>query len=55
MRHALRNPIATVDQDERSLVIGPAHDGTPLEIVVLDDWIIHAMELRPKFFPYLER
>ena len=43
----------------RDLVIGADRTGRLLEIVVLDDdpedepIVIHAMLLRPKFYPYL--
>jgi hypothetical protein len=38
------------------MLIGPARDGTPLENAVLDlngedPVVIHAMRLRPKFYP----
>ena len=56
MLHAARTATRKVDMDEDlTMLIGPAHDGSPLEIGVLD-WggedpvIIHAMRLRPKFY-----
>lgn len=62
--HALRVPWKEVPQQydkelgyDRMLVIGPARDGSPLEIVVapLDrpDRVLHADKLRPKFYKYL--
>jgi len=41
-----------------TMLIGPARDGTPLEIGVLglggdNPVIIHAMRLRPKFYPFI--
>lgn len=60
MLHAFRNAIRVVPQEykgkEQSLVIGPARDGSPLELIIPGDEpqrIIHAMPLRPKFFRYL--
>lgn len=46
--------------DDLTMLIGPARDGTPLEIGVLDlggddPVVIHAMRLRPKFFPFISR
>lgn len=42
-----------------TLLIGPARDGSLLEIGVLDidgedPVVIHAMPLRPKFYPFLD-
>jgi hypothetical protein len=58
MLHAAQNAIAEVGQDDRVLLIGAGHDGTLLEVVVLDPdtdpVIIHAMRLRPKFHKYLD-
>jgi hypothetical protein len=62
MLHAARNAIYRVRQedadDEVVMLIGPARDGSPLEIGVLghftdDPVIIHAMPLRPKFYLFL--
>ncbi|HZJ27226.1 MAG TPA: hypothetical protein VFF40_09495 [Acidimicrobiia bacterium] len=55
MHHAILNAIRTVEQDSsRTLFIGPARDGAPLEVVVTDDAkIIHAMPLRRTFYRYL--
>jgi hypothetical protein len=59
--HALRNATRKIDMDEDlTMLIGPAHDGTPLEIGVLglggdDPVVIHAMRLRPKFYPFIGR
>jgi len=46
--------------DELTMLIGPAHDGSLLEVGVLDidgddPVAIHAMSLRPRFFPLLGR
>jgi hypothetical protein len=54
MRHALRNPIRAADLgDGFTMFIGPARDGTPLEVGVADSGtgpvIIHAMRARPKW------
>lgn len=57
--HAVRNAIRKIDMDEDlTMLIGPAHNGTPLEIGVLDlggddPVVIHAMRLRTKFYLYL--
>jgi hypothetical protein len=59
--HAIRNALTYVDQEgripERTLVIGPARSGRPLEVVILrpetDPLVIHAMDLRTKFYHYL--
>lgn len=57
--HAIRLPIRVVPGAGRDLVIGADRTGRLLEIVVLDDdpedepIVIHAMLLRPKFYPYL--
>lgn len=55
--HALRNAMQRLD-DDVTIVIGPAHNGDLLEIGVLglegdDPVVVHAMALRPKFYPYL--
>ena len=59
MLHAAQNAIVAVGQDDQLLVIGAAHDGTLLEVVVLDPdedpVLIHAMRLRQKFYRYLGR
>jgi hypothetical protein len=54
--HGLRNYMRVYeDQGEVAMFVGPACDGTVLEIgVVLDDddaRIIHAMRARPKYWP----
>lgn len=54
--HALENYVRVYeDQGEVAMFIGPARDGTVLEIgVVLDDEdprIIHAMRARAKYWP----
>lgn len=59
--HAVRNATRKIAMDEDlTMLIGPARDGTPLEIGVLglggdDAVVIHAMRLRPKFFPFISR
>ena len=45
--------------DDLTMLVGPAPDGTVLEIGVLDlegddSVVIHAMPLRHKFYPLLE-
>jgi len=42
------------------MLIGPARDGSPLEVGVLgpggdDPVVIHAMPLRPRFYKFLSR
>jgi len=46
--------------EDLTMLIGPAQDGTPLEIGVLDisgddPVIIHAMRLRPRFYPFISQ
>ncbi len=46
--------------DDLTMLIGPARDGTPLEIGVLDlsgddAVVIHAMRLRPKFYQFIRQ
>lgn len=57
MLHAAQNAVAAVPQGDRLLLIGAAHDGTMLEVGVLDPdddpTLIHAMKLRRKFYRYL--
>lgn len=59
--HAIRSAIRKIDMDEDlTMLIGPARDGTPLEIGVLglvgdDPVVIHAMRLRPKFYPFISQ
>jgi hypothetical protein len=59
--HALRTAIRKIDMDDDlTMLIGPARDGTPLEIGVLDlngedPVVIHAMRLRPKFYPLIRQ
>gem|GEM_PF-304301 len=59
MQHAVRNALRRTDMDEGlTMFIGPARDGTLLEIGVLDfegddPVILHAMRLRSKFYPLL--
>ena len=57
--HAVRNAVRhIVMDDELTMLIGPATDGSMLEIGVLDllgedPVAIHAMQLRPKFYRFL--
>lgn len=59
--HAARTATRKVQMDEDlTMLIGPACDGTPLEIGVLDlggedPVIIHAMRLRPKFYRFIRQ
>jgi hypothetical protein len=61
IRHALQTAIRKIDMDDDlTMLIGPARDGTPLEIGVLDlngedPVAIHAMRLRPKFYPLIRQ
>lgn len=61
MLHAWRNQLRYVlleyNGELQYLVIGPASDGTVLELVIPTDEperIIHADKLRPKFYKYLQ-
>jgi hypothetical protein len=54
MRHALRNPLRVEDLDDGlTMLIGPARDGTPLEVGVADTdagpVIVHAMPARRRY------
>lgn len=57
--HAVRTAVRRVVVDEDlTMLIGPASDGAPLEIGVLDldgddPVVIHAMQLRPRFYRFL--
>lgn len=57
--HAVRNAMRRIDLDEElTMLIGPATDGTLLEVGVLDidgddPVAIHAMPLRPKFHRFV--
>jgi hypothetical protein len=57
--HAIRNAMRrVVMDDDLTMLIGPATNGAPLEIGVLDiegvdAVVIHAMALRPKFQRFL--
>jgi hypothetical protein len=59
MHHAVRNTMRRVAMaDDLVMLIGPATDGSLLEIGVLDidgddPVVIHAMRLRQKFFKFL--
>jgi hypothetical protein len=54
MRHALRNPLMVHELEEGlTMFVGPARDGTPLEVGVADSdagpVIVHAMRARPRY------
>jgi hypothetical protein len=57
--HAMRNTMRRILlDDDLTMLIGPATDGAPLEIGVLDiegedPVVIHAQPLRPKFHGFL--
>lgn len=58
MFHAVRNAMKGFDVDEVRMFIGPDRHGALLEVGVLDfdgddPAIIHAMALRPEFYPLL--
>jgi uncharacterized DUF497 family protein len=62
MLHAARNPLVVVEHQHsgevRQLVIGADQSGRLLEVVVVTDEparIIHADDLRPKFYAYLPK
>ena len=61
MLHAVRTAVRRVVMDEDlTMLIGPAADGSLLEVGVLDldgedPVVIHAMALRPKFHRLLRR
>jgi hypothetical protein len=60
MLHAVRNAMRrVVMEDDLVMLIGPAIDGSLLEVGVLDidgddPVVIHAMKLRQKFFKFLD-
>jgi hypothetical protein len=59
--HAIRTAVRKIDMDDDlTMLIGPARDGTPLEIGLLDingedPVVIHAMRLRPKFYSFIRQ
>jgi hypothetical protein len=59
--HAVRSATRRIEMDDDlTMLIGPARDGTPLEIGVLDlngddAVVIHAMRLRPKFYQFISQ
>jgi hypothetical protein len=59
--HAVRTAVRKIDMDDDlTMLIGPARDGTPLEIGVLDlggedPVVIHAMRLRAKFYQFIKQ
>lgn len=59
--HAIRNAMVQVTNDDEdfTMLIGPAGDGQLLEIGIVgldseDPVVLHAMSLRPKFHPFLQ-
>ena len=58
IRHAVRVEFRTIADEDRLLIIGADRAGRLLEVVVLDPddepVVIHAMELRPRYYDYLE-
>ena len=61
IRHAVRNATRKTEMDEDlTMLTGPARDGRPLETGVPglgsdDPVVIHAMRLRPKFYPFISQ
>ena len=62
MLHVVRNPLVVMEQEHsgeiRQLLIGADQSGRLLEVVVVTDEparIIHADDLRPKFYHYLPK
>ena len=58
MEHAIKYALNSLIVDDITMFLGPARDGVLLEVGVVgydDDEpaVIHAMKLRPKFYPYL--
>jgi hypothetical protein len=59
--HAVRTATRKIDMDDDlTMLIGPARDGAPLEVGVLDltgddPVVIHAMRLRPKFYQFIRQ
>lgn len=59
IQHAVRNAVRRITMGEDlTMMIGPAADGSLLEVGVLDldgddPVAIHAMTLRPKFYRFL--
>jgi hypothetical protein len=55
--HALRHPLRIIEEDDLSMVLGPSRSAELLEIGVLDlstdPAVVHAMPMRPKYYPYL--
>lgn len=56
MLHAARNAIRRRKDDQFTMLIGAARDGSLLEVGILDadsddPVVIHAMPVRPKFLP----
>jgi hypothetical protein len=58
IHHAIRNALRIIPQDNVDVIVGPSRTGELLEIGVLDPdgkdpIVIHAMNCRPGFNPYL--
>lgn len=56
-RNMIRYEVLEYEGDEQMLVIGPDRTGALLELIIPTDEpqrIIHADELRPKFYRYLQ-
>jgi hypothetical protein len=58
--HAVRNATRKIEMDEDlTMLIGPARDGAPLDGMLglggEDPVVIHAMRLRPKFYPFISQ
>ena len=59
--HAVRTATRKIDMDDDlTMLIGAASDGTLLEVGVLDlhgddPVVIHAMRLRPKFYQFIRQ
>jgi hypothetical protein len=57
MIHAVTNAIVCklqeYDEETRVLIIGPDRNAHMLEVVLVDEQIIHSDKLRPKFYKHL--
>jgi hypothetical protein len=53
IHHAVQLAVAFYEvDDELTMAIGPARDGTPLEVGIARElYIVHAMKARPRFLP----
>jgi hypothetical protein len=59
MLHALRHPLAVLEQDDDvSITLGPDYAGNLLEVGVVnldeDPTVIHAMKMKPKYERFLD-